>query len=148
MNKEEVLGALNFGISSKLTDLQNELNEILQTMANDTKSTAGDKHETSRAMAQIEQEKLGKQISETMKLKNLLQGINVYQSSETIGIGSLIETTNGLFFLGVPYGLITISGVPVFCLSPIAPMGQLLLGKKVNDSFTLNGNTIEVLMIS
>lgn len=147
MNKEEVLGALNFGISSKLTDLQRELDEILESMANDTKSTAGDKHETSRAMAQIEQEKLGKQISETMKLKNLLQGINVYKSSEKIGIGSLIETTSGIYFLGIPYGLITISGVPVFCLSPIAPMGQLLLGKKVNDTITLNEKSIEILSI-
>jgi len=147
MNKEEVLGALNFRISSKLSDLQNELDEILESMANDTKSTAGDKHETSRAMAQIEQEKLGKQISETMKLKNLLQGIDTNQSSQTIGIGNLIETTNGLFFLGVPYGLITIHGIPVFCLSPIAPIGQLLLGKKVNDTITFNGKSLEILSI-
>ena len=44
-------------VESKLTNLQSALASAREAVSDDSKSTAGDKHETGRAMAQLEQEK-------------------------------------------------------------------------------------------
>ena len=147
MTKTQVIEVLQEAIESKINDLQLQLDEILQSMQNDTKSTAGDKHETSRAMAQIEQEKIGNQLAETLKLKNQLVSISSNPSNEKIRSGNLIETNNGFFFLGIPFGQLKIGSISVFCLSVVAPLGQLLLDKKVNDIILLNGKSIEIIAI-
>jgi len=145
MKKYDVLESLKEAIESRLFSLQSELDEILNTMANDTKSTAGDKHETSRAMAQLEQEKLGKQISETRKFLQTFSSISNTKSGAEIQIGSLIETSSGFFLLGIAYGQLTVQNESVFCLSTAAPLGQLLLGKLVGDEVLLNGRRFEIL---
>lgn len=147
MTKTQVIEALQEAIDLKINDLQMQLDEILKSMQNDTKSTAGDKHETSRAMAQIEQEKIGNQLAETLKLKNQLVSISSLSSNDKIRSGNLIETNNGFFFLGIPFGQLKIKSTAVFCLSVVAPLGQLLLDKKVNDTIVLNGNSIEIISI-
>ena len=48
-------------LNQKIEELSNALNTATESANNETKSSAGDKHETARAMMQIEQEKLGKQ---------------------------------------------------------------------------------------
>lgn len=147
MTKTQVIEALQEAIDLKINDLQMQLDEILKSMQNDTKSTAGDKHETSRAMAQIEQEKIGNQLAETLKLKNQLVSISSISSNDKIRSGNLIETNNGYFFLGIPFGQLKIGSISVFCLSVVAPLGQLLLDKKMNDVILLNGNSIEIIRI-
>lgn len=147
MTKTQVIEALQESIDFKINDLQLQLDEILQSMQNDTKSTAGDKHETSRAMAQIEQEKIGNQLAETVKLKNQLVSISSLTSNDTIRSGNLVETNNGFFFLGIPFGQLKIDPTSVFCLSVVAPLGQLLLDKKMNDTILLNGKSIEIIGI-
>jgi hypothetical protein len=51
-------------ISSTILFLENHLKDLSSGAQNDSKSSAGDKHETARAMMQIEQEKVGKQLKE------------------------------------------------------------------------------------
>lgn len=62
MKKSDVIFELRNTLSLKALTLEEELNDIKEALFQDSKSTAGDKHETSRAMAQLEQEKLGKQL--------------------------------------------------------------------------------------
>lgn len=147
MTKAQVIEALQEAIDFKINDLQLQLDEILKSMQNDTKSTAGDKHETSRAMAQIEQEKIGNQLAETLKLKNQFVSISSNSSNDKIRSGNLIETNTGFFFLGIPFGQLKIDPTSVFCLSVVAPLGQLLLDKKMNDTILLNGKSIEIIGI-
>ena len=54
--KKIVLGALALAIAAKLNDFNMQLQNIMQSRNEDTKSSAGDKYETGRAMAQIEME--------------------------------------------------------------------------------------------
>ena len=48
-------------LKRKLTNYQNQKKELFESLESETKSSAGDKHETGRAMIQLEIEKLGKQ---------------------------------------------------------------------------------------
>ncbi len=115
------------------------LNTATEAANNETKSSAGDKHETSRAMMQIEQEKLGKQIKEIQEQRTELEKIDISKPSVQIAKGTLIQSDKGILFLSVGLGKIIIDEQTVFAISPQSPLGLKLVGKKENDTVEMNG---------
>lgn len=122
-------------------ELKTILQEAQDAANNETKSSAGDKHETGRAMAQLETEKLTTQLSETIRLKESLTKINTKETIEQIALGSVVYTNNGNFYVSVSLGKLEIEQGQFFAISPQSPIGKLLLTKKEKDSFSLNGKT-------
>lgn len=147
MDKVLVHKTLLDKVHSRINELQRALNDAMEATADDSKSTAGDKHETSRAMVHLEQEKLGVQYAEARKLIEVLQRIDPNGSSPSIRLGSLVETSIGWFYLSVGLGQLTVVGQVVFCLTPIAPFGQVLIGKKAGDQLLWQGKEVEVIEI-
>lgn len=117
------------------------IQEAQDAANNETKSSAGDKHETGRAMAQLETEKLSAQLNEALKLSQVFAQLNPNQKNKHITIGSLVFTNNGYFYIAVSLGKVEINNETIFAISPQSPMGKLLLTKKEKDSFSLNGLT-------
>jgi hypothetical protein len=138
LSKPEIYSACLNQLENKISDLKRTFQEITEEAKTDSKSSAGDKHETSRAMMQMEQEKISRQIENTIEQKNHLEKINNGQSTEKIINGSLILTDHGYFFLSIGMGKIMLNNMPVFVLSPESPLGEKLLGLKRNDSVTMN----------
>ncbi len=134
-------------VSEKISMLRTLIEDNREGLISETKSTAGDKHETSRAMGQLEQEKLNKQLLEAEKQFSLLSGINVEIKAEKVQVGSLIETTMGWFYLSVGLGQIKLEGQTIFCISPQSPIGALLLSTRVGDQINWQNKKIEVLKI-
>ena len=62
LNKSVVIAELNKQLQTKLTYLNTILQQAIDSRNSDTKSSAGDKFETSREMAQIEISKNEKEI--------------------------------------------------------------------------------------
>lgn len=119
--------------------------EELQEAANEeTKSSAGDKYETGRAMMQLEKDKYAAQLVETMKLEKVLSLVNPDKEETTAGLGSLVATNQGTYFLTIPLGRINIDGKDYYLLSPASPIGTLLKHKKKGDTFDFNGRKYEV----
>ncbi len=125
-------------LNEKIQLLSSLLNDLKDGITNDSKSSAGDKHETSRAMAQLEIEKISKQLYELNLQKDTLQKIDFTSPSETITKGTLIETDSGLFYLSIALGKISVDNKEVMVLSTQSPLGQKLLGLKVNDTVQIN----------
>jgi len=122
--------------------------KLLQDSLNsETKSTAGDKHETGRAMVQLEQEKLGKQEKEVQLLKETLQRIDIDKLTPNVSLGNLVITNTHSYFLGIFAGVFKHASYHVFCISIASPIGQCLLGKSAGDTFSFNGETIKILEI-
>ena len=82
----------------RIVSLQNILQETQDAANNETKSSAGDKHETGRAMAQLETEKLTAQLTEALKLKQALSQIKTTSSTNQITIGSVVSTNKLYWF--------------------------------------------------
>ena len=125
----------------RIVSLQNILQETQDAANNETKSSAGDKHETGRAMAQLETEKLTAQLTEALKLKQALSQIKTTSSTNQITIGSVVSTNNGNFYISASIGKLDIDEQSFFAISPASPIGNLLLTKKEKESFSFNGNT-------
>ncbi|MCR6639975.1 MAG: GreA/GreB family elongation factor [Sporocytophaga sp.] len=119
--------------------------EHAQLAANEeTKSSAGDKYETGRAMMQLEIEKQSVQLAEAMKLKHVLSQINPEKTTETIQSGSLVFTDQGNFYISISAGKLDLEGMTYFAVSPVSPIGALLIGKKSGDTILLNGKTFTI----
>lgn len=130
-------------VDIKIIDIKNSLNDIQNAANNDTKSTAGDKHETSRAMAHLEIEKLTKQLNENIKLKETLIKIDI-DNSDSIKTGSLIKTNKGYFYLAISLGKLSFKNFEIYAMSPASPIGKLFLNKKEKETFSFN-NTCYVI---
>lgn len=119
--------------------------QAAQRSANEeTKSSAGDKYETGRAMAQLERDKHALQLVEAEKLRKALDVINPEVNHDIIAPGALVFTSNGIFYFSISAGKLTIGGIEIFAIAPSAPVGQLLLGKKTGESVDFNGRKFVV----
>jgi transcription elongation GreA/GreB family factor len=128
----------------KVNELSIIIQETQDAANNETKSSAGDKHETGRAMAQLETEKLSKQLSEALKIEQTLTQTNPNTEHQKVGLGSLITTNNGIFYLSVSLGKLTLNELTYFIISPASPIGKLLTGLTINASFSFNGKRYQI----
>jgi transcription elongation GreA/GreB family factor len=128
-------------VNAKITLLRQTLNELKESASNETKSTAGDKHETALAMLQIEQENTSKQLENILSQKQLIRKINPAVKAEQIVNGTLVKTNNGYLFLSTALGKMRVEGTIVTALSPQSLLGNKLMGLKVSDTAAVNGIT-------
>lgn len=119
------------------------LDKAAQSAANnETKSSAGDKYETGRAMMHLEKERLASQMNEVVKLKKPLEMINPDKVSIAVELGSVVVTDERNYFISVSLGEMTFRQQTFFCISPVTPIGKLMQGKKVGDSFQFAGKSV------
>lgn len=116
-----------------------------QAAANDeTKSSAGDKYETGRAMMQAEKDKYARQLATALANRHLLETINPKERRQQVRAGSLVRTNEGLYYFSAPLGKITLEGKVYFALSMASPLGQALLEKKAGAEVKFQGRRIVV----
>lgn len=135
-------------ISEKIAMLKTAIADLRNSSANETKSSAGDKYETARAMLQIDINQLSKQLHEAQTQKAIFDKIDIYTVSEKVIAGSLVKTNKGYLFLSIASGKIIVSGETVIALSPQSPLGLKLLGLKVNESAEINTSIYHIEQIS
>ncbi|WP_331497699.1 hypothetical protein [Flavivirga spongiicola] len=131
--KEDLYSQCLDVINSRFQTIQNTINEIQVSLTSETKSSAGDKHETGRAMLQLEREKAGNQLAEIQKIKEILFKIDISKTLKVIGLGSAVYTSQSNYFIAISVGELTIDGVRFYAISPSTPIGQLLIGKRVGE---------------
>jgi transcription elongation GreA/GreB family factor len=129
----------------KVNMLLQVLADLKESGANETKSTAGDKHETALAMLQIEQANTRAQLKEAQEQKAALEQLNTGSSMKQVVTGSLVKTNKGYFFISTALGKTMIDGMAIIAISPRSPLGSKLMGLKTNDVVEVNNNhyTIE-----
>ena len=137
--KEELYKQCLVYVQSRMDAAQQGIDEAQQASKDDTKSSAGDKYETGRAMMQQETDRNMAQLNEANKLKVALNTINPIAIHATIDTGSVVKTDNGNFYLAISAGTLHVNGESFFAISPASPIGFKLKGLKVGDRFELNG---------
>lgn len=120
-------------LDDKIGTLKHEMNDLVSSAANDSKSTAGDKHETARAMMQQEQRRLGEQLREAEMQRGILARLKNEGSWTIIAEGSLVVTDKSLFYISVPIGKITLEKTDIFVISSLSPLAKKLKGKSKGD---------------
>ncbi|MCC5929059.1 MAG: 3-oxoacyl-ACP synthase [Cyclobacteriaceae bacterium] len=114
----------------------------------ETKSSSGDKYETGRSMMQLEIQKYEVQLSEALKLRHVVNNIRPNFTYDDVQEGSLVRTTQGLFYISISAGKIKVGNDECFAVSAASPIGQAMIGLKKGNSYNLNGKNFEILEIN
>jgi transcription elongation GreA/GreB family factor len=135
-------------VQQRIGRIQAEIEQAQNSANEETKSTAGDKYETGRAMAQLEIERNLIQLKEAEKLNSILHALPHSTASNQVKSGSLVTTSKGTFFIAISLGQVAIQDKQYFVVSTDSPIGKLLLGRKKGDSFHWNGSEHTIQAIS
>lgn len=138
MDKKELFHTISGTIAEKITRLQADMADLQKDIAEDSKSSAGDKFETSREMAQQELLKLSTQLNEQQRMKSLLESQAPERFTQAQS-GAVVFTNKGIFLLGIPVGKVSFRELDLIGIGLGAPLGQNLLHKKKNDQILFNG---------
>jgi len=125
-------------------EAENAYRDAESAQNDDTKSSAGDKYETGRAMMQQEKDRNTIQLNEANKLMVALTGIGTKGKPATAEPGSLVITNNGKFYIAISAGSLVIDGETYFAISAASPIGLKFKGLKAGNEFTLNGKLYKI----
>ena len=134
-------------LRQKANDYLAQDQSLLEALDSEGKSSAGDKHETGRAMVQLEREKLAQQRQRNDQDLKTLGTLKNRPTTAQIGPSALVHTSLASYFLAVPADAFSHQQKNIYCISPQSPIGQLLLGKKTGESFSFRGNDIKILEV-
>lgn len=135
-------------VADRIKNAEDAIAAARNAAADDTKSSAGDKYETTREMMQQEVSRHQKQLIEAKKLKHVLSAINADKSSAMVQPGSLAVTDNGTFFIAISAGQIVVNDKTYFAISPVSPVGSKLVGLKKGAVFQFNGKNFTVIEVN
>jgi hypothetical protein len=128
-------------------EIKAEIGNLREGIANDSKSSMGDKYETSREMSQQEINRLEQQLGNNGQQLFQLKSLNLSTSTKSVGLGSLVKTNIGNFFISIGLGEIVVEQHPVFLISAVSPLGKLIIGKNEGDQFEMNKKEIKILQL-
>ena len=128
LTKSVVIAELNKQLLIKLSYLTTNLKQSIDSRNSDTKSSAGDKFETSREMAQIEIQKIETEILKTQQ----------FITDLFAKFSKFIITDKGTFLISIPFGKLILNDEKIFCISRNAPITKHLINTKKDDCFFYN----------
>lgn len=136
-------------------ELQLRMKRILQSirsvedsMQQEGKSTAGDKHNTARANMQLERERLGQSLRQLEQMSAQLDRIPLEEISGPVRAGSLIHTTSGRFYLSIAVDAKVVGDKTFYMVGLSSPLAQAVLGKHQGDFYKLNSQEFRVLEVT
>jgi len=145
--KGQMLNRLSEILQERLETANHAISETRLSLQGETKSSAGDKYETGRAMMQQE---LGKHEASRHSIMQQLQSLDHLKAKttqKTIEQGTLVVSDVATFYLSFSFGSLHLAGNTVFVVSAMSPIGQLLVGKMRGDQFAFQGKLTKILFI-
>lgn len=145
--KKELHQACLAELQTRIDRIRLAVEEIQAAANEETKSSAGDKFETGRAMMQQEKDKMAHQLAINVSWKNQLNLLNPAETKEVVAIGSLVITKEGKYYLSIPLGKLKLAGQTYFAISLASPIGKALLNKKAGDEIVFQQRKVSILRI-
>jgi transcription elongation GreA/GreB family factor len=146
--KEKLLASCTEFVNNRIKAIEDAMRDAQSAANEETKSSAGDKYETGRAMMHLEKEKLAGQLTEAAKMKKALDQIDASRVDVIAKLGSLVRTAGANYFLSASVGKLDLEGEIFFAISPASPIGQQLLGKQKGDTFSFASKSQQVIEVT
>jgi hypothetical protein len=73
-----------------------------------------------------------------------MKRISLNENKTRIGVGSFITTDAENYYVSVGLGKLMCGETTFYAISADSPLGELLMGKKVNDTIELRGRKINL----
>ncbi|WP_405568311.1 3-oxoacyl-ACP synthase [Polaribacter sp. Asnod6-C07] len=145
--KQELFKQCAAFVNKRLQTVEEIISSNQKALQSETKSSAGDKHETGRAMLQLEMEKASQQLAGISLMNQILAKIDASKTSDIAHLGSIVITEKANYFLSISAGKLTAFDKDYYAVSVSSPIGKILLGKKVNEEYSFNKINNKVILI-
>ncbi|HLR50289.1 MAG TPA: hypothetical protein VK076_06930 [Candidatus Sphingobacterium stercoripullorum] len=147
MNKQLVKENCVEFLAQKLHEVKSAIEGIQEGIQQESKSSAGDKYETSREMLQQD---LNRLLTQKSVIENDLSVLNSIRNENSLqaALGSLLEISSGeCFFIAVGIGKVPGLKKDCFAISVSSPLAKLILGKKKGDSFLFKNKKVTIVKL-
>ena len=143
--RQGIFNGLCAELDQNLNNRRGHLHSLRESLGSETKSSAGDKHETGRAMIHSEQARVQDSVNrlEAM-LSKLRQYAAVIGPIQRVSPGALVETTGPWVLVGVPMGKVQLPDALVLCVGAEAPLAQQWHGAQPGDQVVLGSQQLTI----
>ena len=147
-DRETVIAAFRMALDNALAEARSAMEELSSSLGKETKSTAGDKHETGRAMVQREMEQAGERLARCEALQATAIRLDLDRARVQVGPGAIVVSGQARLLIGVGLGPFEVPGLGRFqAISADAPIAEVLAGAAEGEVREFRGQpwTIESL---
>lgn len=129
-------------IAQRIAAARTAMRAAQESSSSETKSSAGDKYETGREMANAERDRNAAHMRQAQQLQAELARISPEAPCDTVRPGALVRTSLGRFYISISAG--QLPGLDVFAVSPAAPVAVALKGLRAGQEAVFNGKMLRV----
>ena len=134
--KKLICNVLISQIKEKIKNLELIIRSTTDSRDTANKSSAGDKHETSRAKIQTEIDNYSRQLELAINNLKIIEQIDSSKKYNIVAQGSLITTDKGVFLIAIGIGKLEIQSNTYFIISLLSPICSLMKGMSKNERFS------------
>jgi hypothetical protein len=145
--KQSIKDACTTLLQQRIATAQAAMKRAQESANSEEKSSAGDKHETSRAMSQIDSEMNARQLAQAQRELDALNKLSITALYEKAVPGAVAISGDDVFFIGCGLGNTSAGDVKVIALSAQAPLAAELLHKKAGDQFLFKGKKVTIAQV-
>ena len=142
----KIKAKLNQILDEKIHHFEKMIEDV-RASNNETKSSMGDKYETSREMLQQEVMRLQQQLANVQEQKAVLHRMRE-MPPHAIGFGSVVTTSAGNFVVAISIGRFKVSEKEYIGISEQTPLAKQLLGKKKGDTFIFQNKEARIVDVN
>ena len=145
MTKPALQALCHAFIEQRIAAARTAMQAAQESSSSETKSSAGDKYETGREMANAERDRNAAHMQQAQQLQAELARINPETACDTVRPGALVHTSLGVFYVSISAG--KLEGHDVFAVSAAAPVAVALKGLRAGQEAVFNGKAVRVLAV-
>ncbi len=131
-------------LEEKYSQLHQQLDSLEEDLQGETKSSMGDKYETSRARLHTEIDRIKERIVVTENQIAEMNSIDFSKIYEEVKEGAWVQTANASFLISIGLGALKSGVNPVFAISLESPVGKQMKSKKEGEIYKFNGKTFTI----
>lgn len=131
-------------ITARIEHAKQSMDNAQAAANSESKSSAGDKYETSRSMNQLEKNMHATQLAANQQELAALMTIDCSKIYDAVINGAVVETNTAMYFIAAGIGKVMFEEQTIFFLSPAAPLSKVLLQKRKNDTVIFNGKSMQI----
>ena len=132
-------------VDKDLAEAKARMASLKESLGAESKSSAGDKHETGRAMIHLEQERVQDTVGRLEHMRGILiQRAFQDKAIQRVSPGALVETTGPWVLVGVPLGKVQLPDALVLCVGAEAPLAQQWHGAQPGDQVALGPQKLTI----
>ena len=146
MEKGKIIEHVRLKLLEKENVLLDQEAIIMSSMEEETKSSVGDKYETTRALLHAELDKVAVRRSSIQETKKTLSLITNTECQH-VTFGALVETNLGVFLIGPSIGKINVENKAIMCISVKAPIARAMWEKGIGSTISFKQRLIEIVAV-